>query len=69
MSVEQIEMILDKMDIPYRYHHFTQKEMKDINLPIIVWIIPGTSNFYADVHIIRSENWILNCTQKKKIGN
>ena len=48
MSVEQIEMILDKMDIPYRYHHFTQKEMKDINLPIIVWIIPGTSNFYAD---------------------
>ena len=50
MSVEQIEMILDKMDIPYRYHHFTQKEMKDINLPIIVWIIPGTSNFYADGH-------------------
>ncbi len=48
MTQEQIKQILDKMEIPYKYHHFTQKEMKDSNLPIMVWIVPGTSNFYAD---------------------
>lgn len=48
MTKEQIEQMLDEMGIPYRYHHFTQKEMKDVNLPIMVWIVPGTDNFFAD---------------------
>lgn len=48
MTIEQIEFMLNKMDVPYRYHHFTQKEMKEISLPIIVWTVPGTSNFFVD---------------------
>lgn len=48
MNTEQIEIMLNQMGIPYRYHHFSQKEMTDINLPIMVWIVPGTDNFYAD---------------------
>ena len=49
MTKEQIEQMLGEMGIPFRYHHFTQKEMQDIPLPIIVWIVPGTVNFFADV--------------------
>lgn len=48
MRKEEIENILKEMGIPFRYHHFTQKEMEEIELPIIVWTVPGTSNFYAD---------------------
>lgn len=48
MKHEDIEQMLAEMEIPFRYHHFTQKEMEDIPLPIIVWTIPGTDNFFAD---------------------
>lgn len=48
MTPEQIEQILEEMEVPFRYHHFTQKEMADIPLPVMVWIVPGTNNFYAD---------------------
>lgn len=48
MTKDQIEQMLEEMEIPFRYHHFTQKEMQDIPLPIIVWIVPGTDNFFAD---------------------
>ena len=48
MTPEKIEEMLKETGIPFRYHHFTQKEMKDIPLPIIVWNVPGTDNFYAD---------------------
>ena len=48
MTVEQIKEMLNEMGLPYRYNHFTQKEMKDNPLPIIVWNVPGTSNFFAD---------------------
>lgn len=48
MNKSEIEKMLDEMEIPYRYHHFTQKEMQDISLPIMVWNVPGTDNFFAD---------------------
>jgi hypothetical protein len=48
MTKDQIEQMLGEMGIPFRYHHFTQKEMQDIPLPIVVWITPGTDNFFAD---------------------
>lgn len=48
MTPEQIEEMLNEMGIQFRYHHFTQKEMQDIPLPIMVWIVPGTDNFFAD---------------------
>ena len=48
MTREQIEQMLEEMEIPFRYHHFTQKEMEDVSLPILVWIVPGTDNFFAD---------------------
>lgn len=48
MTPEQIEEILKEMGIPFKYHHFTQKEMQDVSLPILVWIVPGTDNFFAD---------------------
>ena len=36
MTKDQIEQMLGEMGIPFRYHHFTQKEMQDIPLPIVV---------------------------------
>lgn len=48
MTKDQIEQILGEMGILFRYHHFTQKEMQDIPLPIVVWLTPGTDNFFAD---------------------
>ena len=48
MTWEQIEKMLEEMGIPFKYHHFTQKEMEDVSLPILVWIVPGTDNFFAD---------------------
>lgn len=48
MTVTEIEKMLDEIGLPYRYHHFTQKEMKEVSLPILVWQTPGTSNFFAD---------------------
>lgn len=48
MTPEQIEQMLEEMGVPYRFHHFTQKEMREISLPIIVWTSPGTDNFFAD---------------------
>lgn len=48
MTKEQIEQMLKELGIPFKYHHFTQKEMEDISLPIAVWNVPGTDNFFAD---------------------
>ena len=48
MTPDQIEQMLEEVEVPFRYHHFTQKEMEDIPLPIMVWIEPGTDNFFAD---------------------
>lgn len=71
MTKAAIEEILREMDVPFRYDHFTQKEMQDIELPIIVWMIPGTDNFFADGQVYKkiqkvqielytdSKNWFL----------
>lgn len=48
MTKEQIEAMLTEVGVPFKYHHFTQKEMQDVDLPIIVWNVPGTDNFFAD---------------------
>lgn len=48
MTREDIEKMLDEVGLPYRYHHFTQKEMEVIPLPIVVWNVPGTDNFFTD---------------------
>lgn len=48
MTRPEIEAMLGELGIPYRYNHFTQREMEDIALPIVVWNIPGSSNFFAD---------------------
>lgn len=53
MTKEQIEQMLDEVGVPFRYHHFTQKEMKEIDLPIMVWNVPGTDNFFADGRVYR----------------
>ena len=49
MTKDQIEQMLGEMGIPFRYHHFTQKEMQDIPLPIVVWLTPGTDNFFPQM--------------------
>lgn len=70
MTKDQIEQMLGEMGIPFRYHHFTQKEMQDIPLPIVVWLTPGTDNFSQMArHTKRSRNWILNSTQMTKTGS
>lgn len=48
MTKERIEQTLKELGIPFKYHHFTQKEMEDIALPAAVWNIAGTVNFFAD---------------------
>lgn len=48
MTAKEIEELLKELEIPFRYHHFTQKEMEDVNLPIAVWNVPGSDNFFAD---------------------
>lgn len=48
MTPEDIEKMLKGMEVPFRYHHFTQKEMENIPLPIMVWLVNGTDNFFAD---------------------
>ena len=48
MTKQEIENMLQAVGLPFRYHHFTQKEMQDIPLPVIVWNVPGTNNFIAD---------------------
>lgn len=48
MTRPEIEAMLGELGIPYQYNHFTQREMEDIALPIAVWNIPGSSNFFAD---------------------
>lgn len=53
MTREDIEQMLEQMEIPFRYHHFTQKEMKDVTLPIMVWNVPGTDNFFADGQVYK----------------
>lgn len=71
MTKAEIEEMLREMDVPFRYDHFTQKEMQDIELPIIVWMMPGTDNFFADGQVYKkiqrvqielytdSKNWFL----------
>lgn len=51
MTKQEIENMLQDVGLPFRYHHFTQKEMQDIPLPVIVWNVPGTNNFIADGQI------------------
>lgn len=46
MNQIEIERMLDKTKIPYRYHHFESEEA--IAPPFICWLIPGTNNFSAD---------------------
>lgn len=48
MRKKEIEEMLEELGIPFRYHHFTQKEMENIELPIIVWNCGKSSNFFAD---------------------
>lgn len=71
MTKAAIEEMLREMDVPFRYDHFTQKEMQDIELPIIVCMMPGTDNFFADGQVYKkiqrvqielytdSKNWFL----------
>lgn len=44
----KIEKMLEDVGLPYRYHHFTQKEMQSMSLPFIVWNVPNSDNFFAD---------------------
>lgn len=46
MTKDKVESMLDKVGIPYRYHHFTVDEA--VNPPFICWLVPGTDNFAAD---------------------
>ena len=48
MTSEQIEQMLKELGVPFKYHHFTQKEMEDVHLPIVVRLVPDTDNFFAD---------------------
>lgn len=48
MTPTDVEKMLGELGIPYRYNHFTQREMEDVELPIAVWNVPGTNNFFAD---------------------
>lgn len=48
MTREQIVEFLTELGIEYRYHHFTQKELQTIELPVIVWDINEKNNFFAD---------------------
>lgn len=48
MTPDEIKRMLEEVGIPFQYHHFTQKEMQEIELPFLVWNVPGTNNFKAD---------------------
>lgn len=58
MTKEEIEGILSEIGVPFRYHHFSQREMQEIELPILVWNIPGTNNFFADGVVYQKINKI-----------
>lgn len=53
MNKKSIETMLEKVGVPFKYHHFTQREMKEIPLPIMVWNVPGTDNFFADGQVYK----------------
>lgn len=46
MTKLEIEQLLDKTGIEYRYHHFEVAEA--IDPPFMVWYLPGSDNFAAD---------------------
>lgn len=46
MSREEIEAMLDRTEIPYRYFLFEEKEA--VEPPFLVWYLPDTDNFSAD---------------------
>lgn len=46
MKKEDVEMMLEKIGIEYRYHHFETEEA--VAPPFICWLTPKSSNFSAD---------------------
>lgn len=45
-SREEIEKILERMNIPFRYFVFEEKEA--VEPPFLVWYLPESNNFFAD---------------------
>lgn len=46
MSKEAIEHMISEMQIPFEYHHFTEKNT--IDPPFLVYIMDESNNFHAD---------------------
>ena len=51
MTGKDIEKVLEKMELPFHYHHFSTEDVVDP--PFLIWIIPGTDNFFADGIVYR----------------
>lgn len=65
MSREEIEAMLDRAEIPYRYFLFNEKEA--VEPPFMVWYLPDSDNFSADGQVyyrINSLNLELYTNQK-----
>nr|DAV77351.1 MAG TPA: tail completion protein [Caudoviricetes sp.] len=45
-SQTEIESILRRMNIPFRYFLFSEKEV--VEPPFLVWYLPESNNFFAD---------------------
>lgn len=45
-SRTEIEKILERMNIPFRYFLFEEKEA--VEPPFLVWYLPESNNFFAD---------------------
>lgn len=45
-SRAEIEKMLERMNIPFRYFLFEEKEV--VEPPFLVWYLPESNNFFAD---------------------
>ncbi|MDO4285233.1 MAG: hypothetical protein Q4C60_07825 [Eubacteriales bacterium] len=52
MTRGQIEEILNKTGIEYRYYQFDEREA--VEPPFLVWYLPGSDNFAADGRVYYS---------------
>lgn len=46
MTAENVTKMLEKMKLPFAYHHFAEGESPDP--PFLVYLYPGADNFAAD---------------------
>lgn len=54
MTIEDVKAILEEADLPLAYDHFAEGESPDP--PFLVFLFPGTDNFFADDAVYEQVN-------------